>query len=154
MTSHRPIKSIRAASEGVVLVCRKCERKLKGGFGPDGDLPFAKALARATAKPGKAAKKKAAGRKAAVAVFEVDCLDICPKGAVVAISGSVPGTWFAVPRGTPMDEVTKRLGLTGSAKPEAPARAGPERSGEAGKPAPQAGDDGAHETPIRSDRSV
>lgn len=154
MTSHRPIKSIRAASEGVVLVCRKCSRKLKGGFGPDGDLPLAKALVRAVAKPGtpaknKPSKKKAAGRKAAVAVFEVDCLDICPKGAVVAISGATPGTWFAVPRGTPMDEVTRRLGLAGGAVPEASAAAGTERSVEAGEPVPQAGDDGARERPIR-----
>ena len=34
----KPIKSTSTEWRDVVLVCRKCSKKLDGGFGPDGDL--------------------------------------------------------------------------------------------------------------------
>lgn len=105
--SKAPIKAIKAVRTDwsqVVLVCRKCSKKLDGGFGPDGDQKLSKALRRATG-GGK-------GRKARVGVIEVGCFDLCPKDAVVAANASRPGEWVVVPRNTPLERVTERLGLT------------------------------------------
>jgi len=104
-------KRVRAEWRDVVLVCRKCSKKLDGGFGPKGDKRLAKALRKALAVPG----EKAKGRKAPVGVIEVGCLDICPKGAVTTIRGADPKIWRIVPEGMPMDEVLTELGLTEAA---------------------------------------
>jgi predicted metal-binding protein len=102
--NDRPIKRVKADWSEVVLVCRKCSKKLKGGFGEDGDQKLAKALRKAIGAKGK-------GRKASAAVIEVDCLDVCPKGAVVAVRASAPREWAVVPRGASMAAVVEKLGL-------------------------------------------
>lgn len=109
-------KQVRAEWRDVVLVCRKCAKKLDGGFGPDGDERFAKALRRALDE-GERRKVKALRRE--VAVVEVGCLDVCPKRAVVVVKGSEPGRLTLVPAGTGMDEVVGRLGLRGGGGPDA-----------------------------------
>ncbi|WP_199170635.1 (2Fe-2S) ferredoxin domain-containing protein [Caulobacter sp. FWC2] len=103
--SEKPIKRVKADWSEVVLVCRKCSKKLDGGFGEDGDQKLAKALRQAIGAKGK-------GRKACAAVIEVDCLDVCPKGAVVAVRASAPKDWAVVPRGASMKSVTRSLGLS------------------------------------------
>ena len=100
---------VRADWTAAVLVCRKCSKKLGGGFGPDGDRSLAKLLRTETG-GGK-------GRKAAVGVVEVDCLKICPKRAVVVVDGAQPGEWLLVAAGTPVVEVVARLGLGDSGTP-------------------------------------
>jgi hypothetical protein len=40
----RPIASVPTPWTSVVLVCRKCSKKLGGGFGPDGDDTLRNAL--------------------------------------------------------------------------------------------------------------
>ncbi len=102
--SDKSIKRVKADWSEVVLVCRKCSKKLDGGFGDDGDQKLAKALSKAIGAKGK-------GRKARAAVIEVDCLDVCPKGAVVAVRASAPKDWAVVPRGTSIQNVIERLGL-------------------------------------------
>jgi predicted metal-binding protein len=104
LSQDKPIKNIRADWRDIVLVCRKCSKKLDGGFGKDGDKSLAKTLRKALG-----ARKK--GRKSTMAVFEIDCLDICPKGAVVALSAANPSDWTVVPKGTPVEVVIARLGL-------------------------------------------
>ena len=104
LKNDRSIKRVRADWREVVLVCRKCSKKLKGGFGDDGDQKLAKALR-------KALGVKVKGRKASAAVIEVGCLDVCPKGAVVAVRASAPGEWVVAPRGTPIRALVERLGL-------------------------------------------
>ncbi len=100
-----PIKRVKADWREVVLVCRKCSRKLKGGgFGENGDQKLAKALRRAIGVKGK-------GRKAKAAVIEVGCLDVCPKDAVVVLRASRPGDWAVAPRATPVARVMEQLGL-------------------------------------------
>ena len=101
----------------VVLVCRKCARKLDGGFGPDGDQGFAKVLRRALDGD---APRNAKARRRPVAVMEVGCLDICPKRAVVVVKGSAPQALVLVPEGAAMPEVMARLGLDapGAARPD------------------------------------
>jgi len=104
--SDKSIKRVKADWSEVVLVCRKCSKKLKGGFGADGDQKLAKALRKALG-----VKGKSLNRKTGAAVIEVDCLDVCPKGAVVAVRASAPRDWVVAPRGTPIRAVMERLGL-------------------------------------------
>ncbi|MEG0819998.1 MAG: hypothetical protein RSG56_11185, partial [Brevundimonas sp.] len=87
----------------VVLVCRKCSKKLDGGFGPDGDKTLKKALRRYL-HAGK-------GRKADLAVVGADCFDVCPKNAVVAVNARRPEELLVVPAGADLFEVKARLGL-------------------------------------------
>ncbi|WP_205624859.1 thioredoxin domain-containing protein [Geminicoccus roseus] len=89
----------------VVLVCRKCSKKLRGGFGPDGDQSLSKALRREM----QPENGKAKGRRARIGVVEVGCFDVCPKNAVVAVQAASPGKWLVIPAGTPASEAAARL---------------------------------------------
>lgn len=60
-----------------MLVCRKCSKKLGGGFGPNGRMRLAKALRH---EPG-----FGKGRKALVGVVEVGCLGMIREGENVAM---------------------------------------------------------------------
>ncbi len=99
----KPIKSTTTEWRDVVLVCRKCSKKLDGGFGPDGDMTLKKALRKYLH------LKK--GRKGALTVAGTDCFDICPKGAVVAVNAARPDTLLIIPAGADLFEVKTRLGL-------------------------------------------
>ena len=107
---EKPFKRARADWTDVILVCRKCSKKLNGGFGPDGDEKLAKLLRRTIARTDAASgRRKTKGRHASLGVIEVGCMDICPKGAVMAVSASRPGQWLVVPRHAPMDQVLEAL---------------------------------------------
>ena len=99
----KPFKVSKTRWSEVVLVCRKCSKKLNGGFGPDGDKTLKKALRRYL-HAGK-------GRKADLAVVGADCFDICPKNAVVAVNTRRPEALLIVPSGADLFEVKARLGL-------------------------------------------
>lgn len=86
-----------------VLVCAKCTKKVKGGFGKDGRKPLAREL--------RALGNGKKGRKADFGVIETRCLKLCPKGHVVVVDGATPGDWLLVAPGTPVEEVADRLGL-------------------------------------------
>jgi len=90
----------------VVLVCRKCSKKLDGGFGPDGDLTLKKALRKYLR-----LKKGKKGRKGEVMVTSVDCFDLCPKGGVAAVNSARPDEILIIPAGADLLEVKTRLGL-------------------------------------------
>ncbi|NIJ17202.1 putative metal-binding protein [Sphingobium vermicomposti] len=94
---------VRSNWQQAVLVCRKCSKKLDGGFGPDGDERLAKALRKHLA------LKK--GRKAAAGIVEVNCLGVCPKGAVTVVNGAQATDWLLVRRGADLDELAETLGL-------------------------------------------
>ena len=88
----------------VVLVCRKCSKRLDGkGFGPDGDRTLKKAL-RKYLKAGK-------GKKAELVVKETDCFDVCPKNAVIAVNAARPKELLIVRPGADLFEVKAKLGL-------------------------------------------
>ena len=98
------IKTAKTQWRDVVLVCRKCSRKLDGkGFGPDGDRTLKKAL-RKYLKAGK-------GKKAELVVKETNCFDVCPKNAVIAVNAANPKALLIVPAGADLFEVKARLGL-------------------------------------------
>lgn len=100
------IKSASTEWRDVVLVCRKCSKKLDGGFGPDGDLTLKKALRKYLH-----LKKGKKGRKGSLTVTGADCFDICPKGAVVAVNTAQPKRLLVIPAGADLFEVKSRLGL-------------------------------------------
>jgi predicted metal-binding protein len=99
----RRLKSVRSDWSSTLLVCKKCSKKLGGGFGPKGRTPLAKAL-----REHLGLKK---GRKSAAGIVEVKCLGICPRGAVTVIDGAVPGEWMLVKAGTDLDEIADALGF-------------------------------------------
>ncbi len=110
MSQDKAWKQVKADWHDVVLVCRKCSKKLDGGFGPVGDKALGKALRKALARPA-AASRKIKTRRRRIAVLEVGCLDICPKKAVVMVKCSDPKSMILVPKGADMDEVLDRLAL-------------------------------------------
>jgi predicted metal-binding protein len=95
---------VRSNWQNAVLVCRKCSKKLDGGFGPDRGERLAKALRK------QLSLKK--GRKAAAGIIEVNCLGVCPKGAVTVVNGAQARDWLLVRRGADLDELAEALGLT------------------------------------------
>ena len=94
---------VRSNWQNAVLVCRKCSKKLDGGFGPDGGERLGKALRKHLA------LKK--GRKAEAGIVEVNCLGVCPKGAVTVVNGAQSRDWLLVRRGADLDELAHALGL-------------------------------------------
>lgn len=104
--SERLKDHVRSNWANVVLVCRKCSKKVDGGFGPGGGDHLAKALRKHLS------LKK--GRKAAAGVLEVGCLGICPKGAVTVVDGAASRDWLLVRPGADLDKLTQELGLNAS----------------------------------------
>ncbi len=86
--------------EHIVLVCRKCSKKLHGGFGPDGKDSLSRALK---------AELREAGRRRSVRVIETKCLGLCPKGAVTMLPAGTPGRLLSVPKATPAAEILAQL---------------------------------------------
>ena len=98
------LEPVAAPWKGVALVCRKCSRKLKGGFGRKGKHDLVRVL-RDTLKD--------AGRRRELRVIEVDCLGLCPKRAVTVIGPATPGQVLAVPEGAEAADVLRALGAGG-----------------------------------------
>ena len=94
---------VRANWQTALLICRKCSKKVDGGFGPKGKTPLAKAL--------KSELHGGKGRKARVGIVEVKCLGICPKNAVTMIDAARPRDWLLVRPGTDVRDVVAELGL-------------------------------------------
>ena len=87
----------------VVVVCRKCGKKLDGGFGPK-RRDSLKSLLR------QALRDIGCGRS--VRVLETDCMGLCPKRGVTALNASRPGTVHIIPEGTKAPDVVRQLGLS------------------------------------------
>ena len=105
---RKPIRQVKAHWSDVVLVCRKCSKRLRGGFGPKGDQRLGRVLRETLrATDGKTLK----GRRARIGIIEVGCFDICPKDALIAVRASTPGRWSVIPRRTPTAEILAQLGL-------------------------------------------
>ena len=104
--NEKAFKSAKTEWRDVVLVCRKCSKKLDGGFGPGGDLTLKKALRKYLH-----LKKGKQGRKGELTVVGADCFDICPKGAVVAVNTAQPKKLLIIPAGADLFEVKTRLAL-------------------------------------------
>jgi predicted metal-binding protein len=90
----------------VVLLCGKCARKFKGGYGPKGKDPLRLALRTAL---------KDAGHRREVRIIETRCMGVCPKRAVTMLNASRPDTLCVVPAGTAMEEIMPLIGGPASA---------------------------------------
>jgi predicted metal-binding protein len=87
----------------VVLVCRKCTKKVRGGFGAKGRQSLRNALREELNLP--------KGRRSPIAVVEVGCFGICPKKAVTVFSSAHPGALQAIKPKTPVSDAAEALGL-------------------------------------------
>ncbi len=92
----------------VLLICRKCSRKLDGGFGSDGTDSLSRAVRHAL---------RGSGRRRDVRVLEVGCLGVCPKNAVTVLHGADPGRMLVIPEGLDPALLLSRLD---GASPAAP----------------------------------
>jgi len=92
----------------IVMVCGKCSRKLRGGFGKKGKHDLAETLKDAL---------KQSGRRRELRVLEVGCFGLCPKRAVTAVSTAQPAQVLAVPEGMDPAAVLAKLSLAASAAP-------------------------------------
>jgi len=97
------VRKIATRWQDCLMICRKCSKKISGGFGPKGKTRLDKAL--------KAALVEGKGRKANLAIMQVGCFDICPKNAVIVARGRTPETLYSVRSGTPVEDVAHALGL-------------------------------------------
>ncbi len=102
MSKHIPgdLAVVQTAWQDVLLLCRKCGRKLDGGFGEDGGESLKRALRDGL---------RERGRRRDVRVMEVGCFGVCPKGGVTVARGARPGELLVVPREAEMGVVLDRL---------------------------------------------
>ena len=98
------IRTLPVASTALLAVCRKCGKKLGGGFGRGGKQRLAKVLRRELG-GGK-------GKRASIRIVETGCMGICPRRAVVVADGGTPGRLLIVPAGADVDSVTAALAPT------------------------------------------
>lgn len=99
------MRRISAEWEAAILVCARCSRRAKGGFGKKGRTSLAKLLR------GRGNGRK--GRKADLGVIEMPCQKICPRKGVLAIDAARPKDWIVIPCGAGRDEAAGWLGLPG-----------------------------------------
>jgi hypothetical protein len=97
----KPIRKILTKHEEVILVCRKCSKKIGGGFGPDGDMRLDKAMRREL--------ELGKGRKSRIRFVRVPCFDICAKNAVTVMKGSEPESFYVIPRGEALKKIAGML---------------------------------------------
>lgn len=97
------IAKVKRGWRELVLVCRKCTRKARGGFGRDGSKPLGKVLRKELG--------IAKGRKGEIGFIEVGCFGICPRRRVTLALGSDPGSCRVIPCGTPAKEIIEALDL-------------------------------------------
>lgn len=75
----------------VVILCRKCGKKLDGGFGPKRKDSLKDSLRVAL---------RDIGQRRQVRVMETACLGVCPKGGVTALNATRPGLVHVIPAHT------------------------------------------------------
>ena len=104
MGKHKAVRgeilTVAGPWRNALLVCRKCSRKLDGGFGPDGTDTLPRAVKHAL---------REAGRRRDVRILEVGCLGVCPKDAVTVMHGADPGRMLVVPEGLEPGLLLSRL---------------------------------------------
>jgi len=97
---QQPLNTIATDWTDLVLICRKCSRKLDGGFGADGDETLRRAL--------RGALRRRALR-GTIGLVEVDCFGVCPKRAVTVAHGSHADQFLIVPEHFSADALLDRM---------------------------------------------
>ncbi len=75
----------------VIILCRKCGKKRRGGFGPKHKQPLKDILRQ---------ELRNIGQRRGVRVMETSCLGVCPKDGITALNATTPGTVHVIPIGT------------------------------------------------------
>ena len=94
------IAEVETAWRTVLLCCRKCARKLEGGFGPDGSDELTDVL-RVMLRERK--------QRRLVRLVRSPCFGLCPKGAVAVVRAEAPDRALLVPAGTGDEALADRL---------------------------------------------
>jgi predicted metal-binding protein len=84
----------------VFIVCRKCGKKLDGGFGRKRKESLRDVLRQAL---------RDTGRRRDVRICETSCLGLCPKQGVTALNATLPGTIHVIPVGSDGAEAVRTL---------------------------------------------
>lgn len=98
------IRTVPTRSQTLVAICRKCGRKIGGGFGDDGTASLAKALKKHLDLP--------KWKRSPVRIVETGCMKLCPRGAVAMVTSGEVSLVYVVPENTPVAAVATRLGLS------------------------------------------
>ena len=99
----KPIQTVTTRSQVLVAVCKKCGKKLGGGFGDGGKRPLAKALKSYLGLP--------KWKRSPVRIVETGCMKLCPKGAVAVTTSGDAALVFVIPEGTPLATVAAHLAI-------------------------------------------
>jgi len=94
------VRSVPTGWVDTLAICRKCGKKLGGGFGKSGKDDLRRAVREAL---------KAAGRRGSIGMVQASCFKLCPKDAVTVAIGSRPGELLVIPDGTPPEMVLSLL---------------------------------------------
>ncbi len=97
------IRTVTTRSETLVAVCKKCGKKVGGGFGDGGKTSLAKALKKSLNLP--------KWKRSPIRIVETGCMKLCPKGAVAVTTSGDARLVYVIPEGTPVAEVAAHLGL-------------------------------------------
>jgi predicted metal-binding protein len=84
----------------VVILCRKCGKKLDGGFGRKRKERL-KTVLRNTL--------RTAGRRRDIRIFETSCMGLCPKDGVSALNATHPGTIHVISAGSDPNDALRTL---------------------------------------------
>jgi predicted metal-binding protein len=95
------IRSVPTPWREIILVCRKCTKKLDGGFGGKREQGLRQALREALRAGGQ--------RRRDVRIMEIGCVGLCPRGAVTASRASRPHELLAIRKGADVATVLARL---------------------------------------------
>ena len=100
------IRIVTTRSKTLVAICRKCGKKVGGGFGDNGKTSLAKALKKTLDLP--------KWRRSPIRIVETGCMKLCPKGAVAVTTSGDARLVYVIPEGVPVAEVAAHLGLVGA----------------------------------------
>ena len=105
MSDTPAIRTVTTRSTTLVAVCRKCGKKIDGGFGDGGRRTLAKALKTYLDLP--------KWKRSPVRIVETGCMKLCPRNAVAVATSGDARLVHIVARETPVAAVAAHLGLAG-----------------------------------------
>ena len=103
MKTPSGIRTVATRSATLVAICKKCGKKVGGGFGDGGGQSLAKALKKGLDLP--------KWKRSPIRIVETGCMKLCPKGAVAVTTSGDARLVYVIPAGTPVGEVAAHLGL-------------------------------------------
>ncbi len=98
------IRTVPTPATTLVAICKKCGKKVGGGFGDGGKKSLAKALVRHLDLP--------KWKRSPIRIVETGCMKLCPRRAVAVTTSNNPGLVYVVPEETPVIDIATQLGLT------------------------------------------